>query len=372
MPTPDPRQLLTSTVVIAGAGLAGDRAAQTLRKEGFDGRVVLVSDEDVRPYDRPPLSKGYLSGSASFDRIALHKAGYYADRGIELLISTRATSLDVANQRLELDSGHSLAYDQLLLATGARPRRLDLPGSDLEGVYYLRDFHDAEHIRAALGPGGRSPAGGQGPTRLVVIGAGWIGTEVAASARRLGADVAIIDVVHAPLERVLGSEVGGIFARLHAEHGVSLYMGVGVAALRGGPAVREVLLADGTVVEADLVVIGVGVIPRDGLARQAGLVVGDGIVVDEYLATSAPGVWAAGDVASAYHRTYGRQVRLEHWAAATGQGPAVARNILGDHKPYDRTPYCWSDQYDLSAEYTGYAPTWDQVVVRADGTDGQV
>lgn len=366
MPTHRPRAV-TGTVVIVGAGLAGDKAAQTLRKEGFGGRIVLVGDEDVRPYDRPPLSKGFLTSSANFDRVALHKEPYYESRGIELMTSTRATSLDVAGKCLELDSGQRLAWDQLLLATGAGPRRLDLPGSDLAGVCYLRDVHDSERIREAL-RGPDDPA----DVRLVVIGAGWIGTEVAASARQLGAQVALVDLVEVPLQRVLGPEVGAIYARLHAGHGVDLHMGVGVEALRGETSVREVLLTDGTVLPADLVVIGVGVIPRVGLARDAGLGVDNGIVVDEYLATSAPGVWAVGDAAAAYHPAYATYVRLEHWAGAMHQGPTAARNMLGAREPYARIPYCWSDQYELSAEYTGYAPSWHQVVVAADGTDGVV
>lgn len=367
LPTHHPRRAVTGTVVIVGAGLAGDKAAQTLRKEGFEGRVVLMGEEDVRPYDRPPLSKGFLTGSANFDRVALHKAAYYDSRGIELMTSTRAVSVDVAGRSVELDSGQRLAYDQLLLATGAAPRRLALAGGELDGVFYLRDIHDAEHIREAL-----RGSGDAADTRLVVIGAGWIGTEVAASARQLGVQVALVDVVEVPLERVLGPEVGAIYARLHAEHGVDLHMGVGVEALRGASTVREVLLTDGTVLAADLVVIGVGVIPRVGLAREAGLAVGNGIVVDQFLATSAPGIWAAGDVAAAYHPAYSSYVRLEHWAGAMHQGPAAAKNMLGARESYARIPYCWSDQYEISAEYTGYAPSWDQVVVSADGSEGAV
>lgn len=352
---------------MVGAGLAGAKAAQRLRQEGFDGRVVVVGEEDVRPYDRPPLSKAYLRGGVGFDKVALHKANFYEARDIELLTGTRAVALDVAARQVELSSGGRLGYDQLLLATGASPRRLAIPGGDLPGVCYLRDLHDAERLRDALAAG--AAAGG---ARAVVVGAGWIGCEVAASARQLGVDVALVDVLAAPLERVLGPEVGALYARLHAEHGVRLRMGVGVEALRGGASVEEVALGDGSVLPAEVVVIGVGVAPRVGLARDAGLEVANGVVVDEHLATSAPGVWAAGDVASAYHPRYRSHIRLEHWAAALHQGSTAATNMLGGRVAYDRTPYFWSDQYELGMEYSGYAPTWDEVVLRGEMGKGDL
>ncbi|MGH9075482.1 MAG: NAD(P)/FAD-dependent oxidoreductase, partial [Acidimicrobiales bacterium] len=348
------------TLVIVGAGLAGAKAAQALRREGFDGRVVLVGEEDVRPYDRPPLSKAYLRGDVELPRVALHKAGFYEAKGIELLTSTRAVALDVAAREVELSNRERLGYDGLLLATGARPRRLSLPGAELAGVCYLRGIHDAEHLRGAIGPG----------TQVVVIGAGWIGCEVAASARALGAEVALVDVVAQPLERVLGPEVGAIYSRLHASHGVSLHMGVGVESLRGAGSVEAVCLTDGTVLGAEVVVVGVGVAPAVELAAAAGLDVANGIVVDQNLATSAPGVWAAGDVASAFHPLYRTHVRLEHWAAACRQGPVAARNMLGAKQAYDSIGYFWSDQYDLAMEYSGYAPTWEEVVVRAEPAGG--
>lgn len=342
--------------MVVGAGLAGARAAQTLRREGYEGRIVLVGQEDVRPYDRPPLSKAFLTSGAGFDQLALHKPNFYESKGIELVVGTAAVVLDVAARQVELSSGECLCYDQVLLATGASPRRLRVPGAGLAGVCYLRDLHDAGRLRAALGAG----------TRLVVVGAGWIGCEVAAAARALGAQVSVVDVLDAPLARVLGPEVGALFARLHADHGVRLHMGTGVEEIRGAGSVEEVRLADGSALGADVVVVGVGVVPRAGLAAAAGVEVDDGVVVDEHLGTSAPGVWAAGDVASAYHPHYGRHVRLEHWAAAAHQGPVAARNMLGASVAYERLPYFWSEQYDLSLEYTGYAPRWDQVVLRGE------
>lgn len=341
---------------MVGAGLAGARAAQTLRREGYEGGIVLVGEEDVGPYDRPPLSKAFLTAGARFDQLVLHKPDFYESKGIEVLVGTSALALDVAARCVELSSGERLGYDQVLLATGASPRLLRVPGAGLAGVCYLRDIHDAERLRAAL----------DGDARLVVIGAGWIGCEVAASARALGAQVSLVDVLDAPLARVLGTEVGALFARLHAGHGVRLHMGTGVEEIRGAGSVEEVRLADGSVLAADVVVVGVGVAPRTGLAAAAGLEVGDGVVVDEHLGTSAPGVWAAGDVASAYHPRYRRHIRLEHWAAAAHQGPVAARNMLGGSVAYERIPYFWSEQYDLSLEYSGHAPRWDQVVLRGE------
>jgi 3-phenylpropionate/trans-cinnamate dioxygenase ferredoxin reductase subunit len=347
-------------LVIVGAGLAGVRAAGTLRKAGFDGRVVLIGEEATPPYDRPPLSKAYLQGSVDFDRLALHKAGYYESHGIELLIATRAVSLDVAARAVELSTGERLVYDGLLLATGARPRRLSVPGAELGGVCYLRDIHHAEHLRSAIGP----------DTNLVVIGAGWIGCEVAAVARSRGAAVALVDVVSQPLARVLGPEVGAIYARLHATNGVSLHLGVGVESLRGAASVQEVRLTDGTVLAADLVVVGVGVTPCVELAQAGGLEVAHGIVVDQHLATSAPGIWAAGDAASVYHPRYGSHICLEHWAGAAQQAPVAARNMIEGREVYERIPYFWSDQYDLTMEYNGWAPSWEQVVIRGDPESG--
>ncbi len=322
--------------------------------------MVLIGEEDAAPYDRPPLSKAYLQGSVDFDRLALHKAGYYESHGIELLTSTRTLSLDVAARAVELSSGECLAYDGLLLATGARPRRLPVPGAGLGGVSYLRDIHDAEHLRSAIRP----------DTNLVVIGAGWIGCEVAAVARSRGATVALVDVASQPLQRVFGPEVGAIYARLHAAHGVSLHLGVGVESLRGGASVEQVRLTNGTVLPANLVVVGVGVTPCVELAEAGGLEVAHGIVVDEHLATSAPGIWAAGDAASVYHSRYRAHICLEHWAGAAQQGPVAARNMLGGREAYARIPYFWSDQFDLAMEYYGWAPGWEQVVIRGDPEAG--
>jgi 3-phenylpropionate/trans-cinnamate dioxygenase ferredoxin reductase component len=344
------------TFVIVGASLAGAKAAQTLRDEGFSGRVVLIGDEPVRPYERPPLSKGYLRGEVGFEKAAVHPEGFYDEHEIEFLPSTTVTSIDSAARRVELSPGGPLSYDQLLLTTGARPRQTAVTGSELGGIHYLRSVASCDTLRDALGKA----------AKLVVVGAGWIGCEVAASARQLGKDVAMIDAADVPLERVLGTEVGAMFRDLHADHGVALHLGTGVSAFRGETDVEEVVLADGNAVTGDLFVVGIGVTPRTELAEKAGLQLDNGIVVDEHLATSVPGVWAAGDVANAYHPLFGTHIRLEHWSAALNQGPVAAKNMVGQKVPYEKVPYFFSDQYDLGMEYSGFAPTWDQVVYRGD------
>jgi 3-phenylpropionate/trans-cinnamate dioxygenase ferredoxin reductase subunit len=342
--------------VIVGASLAGAKAAETLRQEGFDGRLVLVGEEAVRPYERPPLSKQYLRGEADQSTVYVHDESFYDQQAIELRAGTRATGIDAAAAEVVLDDGSRLRYDALLLATGAAPRRLPVPGADLEGVHYLRTLDDSDRLRQAVSAAGR----------VVVIGAGWIGSEVAASARQMGAEVALIETAQVPLERVMGPEVGGIYRDLHAEHGVELHFGAGVEALVGSSVVSGVRLADGTTVEGDVVVVGVGVAPRVELGQSAGLSVDNGIVVDDRLRTNVANIFAAGDVANARHPLFDTRLRVEHWANALNQGPAAARNMLGADQPYDRIPYFFSDQYDLGMEYSGHAPGWDRVVFRGE------
>lgn len=349
------------TFVIVGASLAGAKAAETLRSEGFDGRVVLIGEEPVRPYERPPLSKDYLRGEKGFDDAAVHPADFYDAQAIELYQSTRATSLDVGAHQVVLSSGERVGYDRLLLATGAAPRRLSVPGAELDGVCYLWSIADSDGLRRAL----------EARPQVVVIGAGWIGAEVAASARQLGAEVAMVELAAVPLERVLGLEVGAIYRDLHAEHGVDLHFGVGVEAIVGSGGVEGVRLSDGTTLPAQVVVVGVGVGPRVELAQAAGLDVDNGVVVDEHLRTSVADVYAAGDVANAFHPRYGTSIRLEHWSAAFNQGPVAARNMVGIPTVYDRTPYFFSDQYDLGMEYRGWAPAFDRVVFRGDPASRQ-
>jgi len=344
------------TFVIVGASLTGAKAAETLRAEGFDERVVLVGAEDERPYERPPLSKDYLRGEAERETVYVHPEGFYSDHDIELRLGRTAVSVDVAGSEVALDDGERLRYDRLLLATGAEPRRLSIPGGDLDGVLYLRSVADCDALRGRLDRGGT----------VVVIGAGWIGAEVAASARQRGLDVTVIEPLTVPLERVLGTEVGAVYRDIHVDHGVHMLLGTGVEAFEGGTAVERVRTSDGRELECDFVVVGVGVQPRIGLAAQAGLAVDNGILVDEHLQTSAPGVFAAGDVANAHHPFYGERIRVEHWANALHQGPLAARAMLGEPDVYDRLPYFFSDQYDVGMEYAGFARRWDRVIFRGD------
>jgi 3-phenylpropionate/trans-cinnamate dioxygenase ferredoxin reductase subunit len=344
------------TFVIVGASLAGAKAAETLRTEGFGGKVVLIGDEPVRPYERPPLSKEYLQGKAGLDKVFVHDEGYYEAHDIDLRPSTHVQSLDTTGREVVLSSGEHIAYDAVLLTTGATPRRLTVPGSDLEGLLTLRTVADSDRLRAAI----------RGAGRVVIIGGGWIGCEVAASARQLGAEVAVVEAGQLPLERVLGPELGTFYRDVHADHGVEWHLGSGVEELRGATRVEEVTLADGSVVAGDLFVVGVGVIPRIALAEDAGLTIENGVVTDEFLQTSASAVFAAGDVADAWHPLFQTRIRLEHWSAALNQGPVAARNMLGQQVPYEKVPYFFSDQYDVGMEYSGHAPTWDQVVFRGD------
>ena len=344
------------TFVIVGASLAGAKAAETLREQGFAGRLVLIGDDPERPYERPPLTKDYLRDESPREKAYVHAESFYAEHDIELLSGTAATALDPARKRVTLDDGHELGYDRLLLTTGAQPRRISIPGAELGGVYYLRTLADCDALRARLETAGA----------VVVIGAGWIGSEFAASARQRGSEVTIVEPASVPLERVLGPQVGGVYRDLHRDHGVKLLLGSGVEAFEGDEAVRRVRTDDGRSLDCDYVVVGIGAVPDARLAQGAGLTVDDGIVVDERLCTSAPDVYAAGDVASAWHPFYGRHVRVEHWSNALNQGPAAARAMLGETVSYERIPYFFSDQYDVGMEYSGLATDWDQVVFRGD------
>ena len=343
------------TFVIVGASLAGAKAAETLRSEGFDGRLLLIGSEDERPYERPPLSKQYLRGERE-SKPYVHAEGFYEEQGIELRTATTVDAIDPAASTVALAGGETLGFDRLLLTTGSEPRRLTLPGADLDGVYLLRTIADCDVLRARIEAGGR----------LVTIGAGWIGSEVSASAREKGCEVTILERDEVPLERVLGTELGGFYRDVHAEHGVDVMGGVTVEAVEGAASVTAVRLGDGRTIPADFVVVGVGIEPRVGLARDAGLDVDNGVLTDEHLQTSAPAIYAAGDVANAHHPFYGQRIRVEHWDNALHQGPAAARNMLGERAPYDRIPYFFSDQYDVGMEYSGYAREWDDVVFRGD------
>jgi 3-phenylpropionate/trans-cinnamate dioxygenase ferredoxin reductase subunit len=353
--------LSKQTFVIVGASLAGAKAAEELRERGFDGRIVLVGAEPERPYERPPLTKDYLRAESDREKAYVHGPDFYDEHEIDLMLDSTVIALDAAASRVELAGGRELSYDRLLLCTGAEPRRLAIPGADLAGIHYLRTLADCDILRDRLSEGGR----------VAVVGAGWIGSEFAASARQLGLEVALIDPLAVPNERVFGAEIGEFYRDVHAAHGVQLLLGQGVEAFEGSDgAVARVRTSD-ALVECDFAVVGVGVVPRTGLAVAAGLAVGNGVEVDEQLQTSAPGIFAAGDVAAAWHPFFGQRIRIEHWANALNQGPAAARAMLGDPVSYDRIPYFFSDQYDVGMEYSGYATSWDEVVFRGDREQGE-
>jgi 3-phenylpropionate/trans-cinnamate dioxygenase ferredoxin reductase subunit len=350
--------------VIVGAGLAGAKAAEGLREAGFDGRILLIGEEVERPYERPPLSKGYLLGTEPREKAYVHDAEWYPSNDVELMLGVRATGLDPASHTLTLDGHKPVRYDKLLLATGSRPRLLQVAGADLAGVRYLRTLPDADALVKAV------PSAG----RVVVIGAGWIGLETAAAARTHGADVTVVEMDSAPLRRVLGDEVAQVFAGLHRGHGVDFRFGVGVREFRGSAGrLESVVLTDGTKLPAGLAIVGVGITPVTELAESAGLTMDNGIAVDASLRSSHPDVYAAGDVASAMHPLLGRRIRVEHWSNARGGGKAVARAMLGQPLVYDRMPYFFTDQYDLGMEYSGWVEPgrYDPVVFRGDPDGGE-
>jgi 3-phenylpropionate/trans-cinnamate dioxygenase ferredoxin reductase subunit len=345
--------------VIVGAGLAGAKAAETLRAEGFAGPLVLIGEETERPYERPPLSKDYLLGKAERETIFVHPEPWYATNGVDLRLGVPVTGIDTAAGQVRLADGSEVGYGKLLLATGSSPRRLPVPGADQDGVLYLRQAVDSDQIKAAF----------ETATRVAVIGAGWIGLETAAAARQAGAEVTILETAELPLLRVLGPEVAQVFADLHRAHGIDLRFGVQVAEITGsGGRADGVRLADGTQVSADVIIVGVGITPNSQLAEVAGLATGNGIVVDARLQTSDQDIYAAGDVALAYHPVLGKHVRVEHWANALNQPQTAARAMLGQPVAYDLIPYFYTDQYDLGMEYAGYVEpgAHDQVVFRGD------
>ncbi|MGH8823867.1 MAG: NAD(P)/FAD-dependent oxidoreductase [Jiangellaceae bacterium] len=349
----------TAPFVIVGASLAGAKTAEALRDRGHDGPIVLVGDETERPYERPPLSKDYLTGKADRDTVYVHQPSWYDEHDVELRLGTTVTAVDPGSHRVVLDDGEPLDYAKLLIATGSTPRPLPVPGADLDGVLYLRRLADSDRIRQTLHEG----------TRLVVVGAGWIGLETAAAARAAGAEVTVLERSELPLLRVLGPEMAQVFADLHRDHDVDLRPGVAVAEITGHDGrVGAVVLKDGARLPADAVIAGVGITPVTELAEAAGLDVDNGILVDEHLRTSDPDIYAAGDVANAFHPRLGRRLRVEHWANALHQPAVAAAGMLGDRATYDRTPYFYTDQYDLGMEYTGYAEPggYDQIVVRGD------
>ena len=345
--------------VIVGASLAGAKAAETLRAEGFDGRIVLVGAEDELPYERPPLSKGYLLGKEPREKAFLHDAAFYQEQNIELRLGTRATALDPTAHTVTLDGGEKLTYTKLLLATGSSVKELELPGSEGPRVHYLRTIGHSDALGATLRKG----------DPVVVVGAGWIGLETAAAAREHGCDVTVVETDTLPLRHVLGDEVAAIFRDLHQAHGVDFHFDAEVREFGGiGDRITHAVLDDNVEVPAGAALIAVGISPNVALAKAAGLRVDDGVVTDAALVTSDPDVYACGDVASSFNPLLNRHLRVEHWANALNGGPAAARSMLGQEVSYDRVPYFFTDQYDLGMEMSGWFPRggYDRVVFRGD------
>ncbi len=345
--------------VIVGASLAGAKATETPREEGFDGPIMLVGEETERPYERPPLSKDYLLGKAERDTIYVHPESWYAEHDVHMRLGARVTGLDPATHEVRLADGSRVGYARLLLTTGSSPRRLLVPGTDYDGVLYLRRIAESDQIKAVF----------QAASRVAVIGAGWIGLETAAAARAAGVQVTILESGELPLLRVLGREAAQVFADLHRDHGVDLRFGAQIDQITGsGGRADGVRLADGTHIKADAIIVGIGITPNVQLAEAAGLQVSNGIITDAQLRTSDRDIYAAGDVANAHHPLLGKHIRVEHWYNALHQPQTAARAMLGQDVAYDRVPYFYTDQYDLGMEYAGYAEPggYDQVVFRGD------
>jgi 3-phenylpropionate/trans-cinnamate dioxygenase ferredoxin reductase subunit len=352
----------SSTFAIVGGGLAGAKAAEALRDKDFDGHVVLFAAEEHLPYERPPLSKEYLAGKKSLDDFTTASSAWYRDHHVELQLGTEVTAVDPKAHTVELPDGSTVRYDKLLLATGSRPRRPPIPGADAPNVHYLRTIDDAATLNSSLVEG----------SSLAVVGAGWIGLEVAAGARERGVNVTVVEATDVPLQTSLGRELGEVFAKLHRDHGVDLRLGATVDEITTSNGTATGLkLGDGSAVAADHVLVAVGAAPNTALAEQAGLATGDGgVLVDSSLRTSDPDIFAVGDIAAAEHPLFGVRVRTEHWANALKQPAVAAAGMLGKPAEYTELPYFFTDQYDLGMEYVGHAPDYDRVVFRGD-VDGR-
>jgi apoptosis-inducing factor 3 len=339
-------------IVIVGGGAAGFAAAETLRRQGYGGSLVMLSSEDAPPVDRPNLSKDYLAGNAPEEWVPLRPESFYAEVGIDLRLKATAAGVDVRTRQVALSNGEKIAYDRLLLATGAEPVRLSIPGADQPQVLTLRSLADCRAIIARA----------RTAQRTVVLGASFIGLEVAAALRARGLEVHVVAPEARPMERVLGAELGDLVHGLHVEHGVAFHLGDVASAIDG----RRLVLKSGSVIETDLVVAGVGVRPRIALAEKAGLAVDRGVVVDAYLETNAPGIFAAGDIARWPDPHTGSSIRVEHWVVAQRQGQTAARNMLGASEKFTAVPFFWSQHYDVSINYVGHAQSWDEVVIEGD------
>ncbi|BBZ52506.1 FAD-dependent oxidoreductase [Mycobacterium heidelbergense] len=348
----------STTFVIVGGGLAGAKAVEALRDNDFDGQIILFADEKHLPYERPPLSKEYLAGKKSLADFTVQDSGWYRDHDVDLRLGSRVSSLDPNAHTVGLPDDTTVAYDRLLLATGSASRRPPLPGSDADGVHYLRTYDDAVELNSVLTEG----------SSLAVVGAGWIGLEVAAGARQRGVNVTVVETAKQPLLAALGETVGEVFADLHREHGVDLRLEAQVEEITTTDGRATGLkMRDGSTVAADAVLVAVGARPNIELAERAGLATGDGgVLVDASLRTSDPDVYAVGDIAAAEHPLFGTRIRTEHWANALKQPAVAAAGMLGAPGEYAELPYFFTDQYDLGMEYVGHAPAFERVVFRGD------
>jgi 3-phenylpropionate/trans-cinnamate dioxygenase ferredoxin reductase subunit len=345
----------TGRFVIVGAALAGGSAAAALREGGFEGEITLIGAEKQLPYNRPPLSKGYLRGQDKFEDQLVNPAAFYTEQRIGLRLGVRATAIDPGRKVVALEGGGAVPYDRLLVTTGGRNRTLTTPGGELPGIFQLRTVEDCDRIRAAATPG----------RRAVVIGLGFIGSEVTASLRQMGVEVTAVDGNPVPLARVLGPEVGAVLAAIHREKGAELVLEDAVAAFEGAGRVERVRTKKGRVLACDFVVAGIGIVPNTELLAAAGAKVDNGVLVDEHCRTTLPDVYAAGDVANHLHPLFGR-LRVEHWNNGYQQGRAAARAMLGGPEPYDYLHTFWSDQYEHTIEYVGFAADWDRLVFRGE------
>ncbi len=347
---------MAETIIVIGAGHGGAQLVESLRGGGFDGNIVMIGDEAHRPYDRPATSKELLSGGLDMERVFLKRDQFYTDKKIELRLGTSVTAIDRKAKTVALSTGEILHYDTLVIATGARARRLTVPGADLDGVFYLRSLADSQAIGARLGPG----------KNLAIVGGGYVGLEVAASATKLGCKVTVIEALERLLARVAGAEIADFYRDAHKAHGVDLHFGVVIAGFEGEGSVSAVKLTDGSEIPADVVVVGIGAVPNTEHAVAAGLAVENGIVVDDCGRTTDPAIYAIGDATNHPNDLLGKRLRLESVPAAMGQARAAASAILGNPKPFHELPWFWSDQYDIKLQIAGLSEIGDRVVLRGD------
>jgi 3-phenylpropionate/trans-cinnamate dioxygenase ferredoxin reductase subunit len=349
----------TERIVIVGANLAGGATATTLRTEGFDGPLTMIGAEAWAPYERPPLSKGYLRGEEEREKAFLHPDAWYTDHDVDLRLGVRATRVDTSDRVVELEDGERVPFDKLLIATGGRNRRVQAEGADLQGVHELRTIEDSDAIREEAQPG----------RKAAVVGAGFIGSEVSASLRARGVEVEVIEFGPAPLVRVLGPDISKVYEAIHRDHGVKFHFGEGVERFVGSGRVEALVTSKGTRIECDFAVVGVGIEPVTEIVEGTGIAVDNGVTVDEHCRTNVDGVFAAGDVANHFHPVFGRQMRVEHWDNALKQGAVAALNILGRDEVFDDPHWFWSDQYEHNLQYVGHAIAWDELVIRGSLED---